>query len=563
VSVRPLVALTSLLIMGIGPQLSTSQAAQAPAAAAAPAAAPANASSPTTASPAADAKPVQRFDVHEYRVLGNTVMSNRAIEGVLYPLLGDGETISDVDAARAALENAYHTAGFATVFVDVPPQEIEEGVVRLRVTEGRTRVRTISGARYFSEGKILAELPATQPGTVPNLIQLQAQLATVNAETTDKSVSPVLKAGPVPGTMDLALKVDDHLPLHGGVDFNNQYTPDTKTLRATVSLSYNNLFGELDSLTAQYTFTPQKTGQVSVVNANYGFRPIGDGIRPSISFTNSSSSVATIGTLGVLGDGQIYGARISMPIVFLSGNLQSLVLGLDYKHFRNTINLDSSGAQASTGTTIQPISYLNASLGYLGAWQITSKSGAVSQLASFDLTLNAGPRGLANRTSNFADTRFMARGNYIYFRSDASFTQKLPANMQLILRASGQAALEPLVTYEQDSIAGSDGVRGYLEAEVLSDTAFKGTIQLQSPQLAPRGFVLGDGFVFFDAGRGRTLDALSGEPGATNLRSWGLGLDLFPGHAVTGALTFADPLRQGPRTKANEPRVLFDVKGSF
>jgi hemolysin activation/secretion protein len=543
--------------MGICPLFSTSEAAPAPGAVAANAAAAAGATA------GADSKPVQRFDVHEYRVLGNTVMPNRAIEGVLYPLLGDGKTISDVDSARAALENAYHTAGFATVFVDVPPQEIADGVVRLRVTEGRTRVRTISGARYFSEGKILAELPATRPGTVPNLIDLQAQLAAVNAETTDKSVTPILKAGPVPGTMDLALKVDDHLPLHGGIDFNNQYTPDTETLRATVSLSYNNLFGELDSLAAQYTFTPQKTGQVSVVNANYGFRPIVDGIRPSISFTNSSSSVATIGTLGVLGDGQIYGGRLGVPIVFLPGNLQTLLLGLDYKHFRNTINLDSSGAQGSTGTTIQPISYVNASLGYLGAWQLTSKSGAVSQLASFGLTLNAGPRGVANRTANFADTRFMARGNYVYFRSDASFTQRLPANLQLILRASGQAALEPLVTYEQDPIAGSDGVRGYLEAEVLSDTAYKGTIQLQSPQIAPHGFVLGDGFVFFDAGRGRTLDALSGEPGATTLRSWGLGLDLFPGHAVTGSLTFADPLNKGPRTRANEPRVLFDVKGAF
>ena len=513
--------------------------------------------------PAADAKPLPHFDVHEYRVLGNTVMSNRDIEGVLYPLLGDAKTITDVNAASVALEDAYHKAGFATVFVDVPPQEIEDGVVRLHVTEGRTRVRTISGARYFSEGKILAELPATQPGTVLNVIQLQAQLGTVNAETTDKSVTPILKAGPVPGTMDLALKVDDHLPLHGGVDFNNQYTPDTESLRTTVSLSYNNLFGELDSLAAQYTFTPQKTGQVSLVNAIYGFRPIGDGIRPSISFTNSSSSVATIGTLGVLGDGQVYGTRVSAPLMFLPGNIQTLVAGLDYKHFRNTINLGSSGAQSSTATTIQPISYLNASLGYLGSWQVTSQAGAVSQLMSFDITVNAGPRGVANRTENFANTRFLARGNYVYFRSDASFSQRLPANLQLILRASGQAALEPLVEYEQDSIAGADGVRGYLEAEVLSDTAFKGTIQLQSPPIAPHGYMLGDGFVFFDAGRGHTLDALPGEPGNTTLRSWGIGLDLFPGHPVSGSLTFADPLRQGPRSKANEPRVLFDLKGSF
>jgi len=509
----------------------------------------------------AEDKPVQRFDVHEYRVLGNTVMSNRDIEGVLYPLLGDGKTIDDVDTARGALEKAYHDAGYATVFVDIPPQEINEGIVRLRVTEGKTRVRTISGARYSAEGKILDELPAVKPGTVPNMKELQTQLANVNAQTTDKSVTPVLKAGPVPGTMDVALKVDDHLPLHGGIDFNNQYSPDTEPLRATASLSYNNLFGELDSLSTQYTFTPQKTGQVSVVSANYGFRPVAGGLHPSVSFINSSSDVATVsgtgGALGVLGDGQVYGARLGIPLEYVPGNIQSLTLGLEYKHFRNTIGLTPVDDATGPTTTIQPISYLNASLGYQGSWQLAS------QLISFDFTANAGPRGWGNRTTNFETTRYLAHGNYFYLRSNLAFTQRLPLNMQLIVRGTLQESLEPLVVYEQASLSGADGVRGYLEAEILSDSAYKGSIQFQSPQWAPHGFILGDGFIFFDAGRGHRNDALSSESTADTLRSWGLGLDLLPGHFISGTLTIADPLNETTRTRKNEPRILFDLKSTF
>ena len=519
---------------------------------------PADASPPTP--PSADS---QRFDVHEYRVLGNSVLSNRQIEGVLYPLLGDGKTITDVQAARAALESAYHSLGFATVFVDVPPQEVTDGIVRLRVTEGRLRTRTITGARYFSEGKILEALPATQPGTVPNLVTLQQQLNAVNTQTGDRSVVPVLKAGPDPGTMDLALKVDDHLPLHGSVDLNNQYTPDTSSLRATFSLSYDNLFAELDSLAAQYTMTPQHTGEVGVFNTSYSFHPVGPGIRPSISFTDSKSNVATIGTLGVLGDGQVVGGRVNFPFVQLPGDIQSLTVGLDYKHFRNTINLDSTGAQTSSGALIEPISYVNFSFAYAGAWQRAAQSGIVEQTGSFGITANVGPRGLANETENFDNTRFMGRGNYAYLRSDASFTTRLPGALQLTLRGSGQAAQDPLVVYEQDSVTGADGVRGYLEAEVLADTAVKGTIQLQSPPISNHKFLLGDGFLFFDAGRAHTIEALPGEPDHTLLRSWGGGLDLLPGHSITGILTIAEPLLPGPRTKAHEPRVLFDVKGSF
>lgn len=513
---------------------------------------------PAATPPAADASAQQRFDVHEYRVLGNTVFSNREIEGVLYPRLGDGKTFDDVKAAQAALEAAYHSAGYATVFVDIPPQEVTDGVVRLRVTEGRLRTRTISGARYFSEGKLLEQLPATQPGQVPKLPELQRELNAVNTQTADRSVVPVLKAGPDPGTMDLALTVNDHLPLHGSLDLNNDYTADTSSLRATVGLSYDNLFGDLDSISLQYTGSPQDTGQVSVANATYGFAPFAGGIRPSLSFTNSSSNTATIGTLGVLGKGQIYGARVSVPLVQLPGELQTLNLGIDYKHFRNTISL------AESGDTIEPISYVNAILGYAGAWQRAGQSGSVQQTWSFDVTGNFGPRGLANQTLNFDNTRYQARGNYAYLHADGSFSTRLPGDLLLLLRASGQDALDPLVVYEQMSVTGSDGVRGYLEAEALGDTAWKGTVQLGSPPVVyPHGFPLGDGFLFFDAGRTHNIYALPGEPRHVMLRSWGAGLNLLPGHKISGTLTWGVPLLDGPRTRAHDSRVMFDVKGAF
>jgi hemolysin activation/secretion protein len=513
--------------------------------------------SAANASGAPEAGAAAKFDVHEYRVLGNTVMSNRDIEGVLYPRLGDDKTLDDVEAARSALESAYHALGFATVFVDIPPQEVAEGVIRLRVTEGRLRERTISGARYFSERRILSELPATQPGEVPNLGTVQKQLNALNAQTIDRSVVPVLKAGPEPGTMDLALKVDDHLPLHGSLELNNQYTPDTKPLRATAALSYNNLFADLDSISAQYTAAPQKWDQVGVFNASYSFHPLGDRVRPSLSFTNSSSNVATIGTLGVLGDGQVVSGHLGVPLLQLPGDQQSLLLGLDYKHFRNTIDL------AGTGATIEPISYLNASLGYTGSWQRQVPSRGVQQFGSIDVAANFGPRGFANSASDFANSRFQARGNYAYVHADGSFATQLPAGLLLTLRGAGQIALEPLVVYEQESIAGANGVRGYLEAESLGDSAVSGSVQLQSPPISIHAFRYGDTFMFFDAGRSHEIDALPGEIGHTLLRSFGAGLDLLPWHGITGALTWADPLVSGPRTKAYQSRVLFDLKGSF
>jgi hemolysin activation/secretion protein len=513
---------------------------------------------------AADASaPTPHFDVHEYRVLGNTVLDNRQIEGVLYPLLGDGKTMVDVEAARTALENAYHALGYATVFVDIPPQQISESVVRLKVTEGRIRERSISGAKYFSEGKILEALPATDPGTVPRIPQLQQQITALNQQTPDRSVTPVLKAGPQPGTMDLALNVDDHLPLHGSLDLNNQYTQDTRPLRAVVGLSYNDLFAALDSISAQFNTAPQSTGQVDVLNVDYGFRPLGPGIRPSLSFTNSASDVTTVGTLGVLGDGQVYGARILFPVSMQPGNVQSLTLGLDYKHFRNTINLANTDGQGGATSDILPMAYANLSLTYAGMWQRTDKDGRVTQSLVFDASANGGPRGITNETLNFDNSRFQARGNYSYLRSDIGFTTALPWNFQLALKVSGQAAEDPLVVYEQDTLTGSEGVRGYLEAEVLSDDGIKETVQLTSPSLRGHQFLLGDAFVFFDAGHAHFLATLPGQPTFVDLRSAGAGLEILPGHAVTGTFSWAYTLLPGPITKDHDSRFLFDVRGAF
>jgi hemolysin activation/secretion protein len=81
--------------------------------------------------PATVAAPEAHFDIHEYRVLGNTTLATRDIERLLYPLLGDHKSIADVEVARTALEKAYHDRGFATVFIDIPEQDVADAVVRL------------------------------------------------------------------------------------------------------------------------------------------------------------------------------------------------------------------------------------------------------------------------------------------------------------------------------------------------------------------------------------------------------------------------------------------------
>lgn len=508
----------------------------------------ADAPAPVSRDAGTTAKP---FDVMEYRVVGNTVLEPRLIERLLYPLLGAAKTMTDLETARTALEKLYHDQGFATVFVDIPPQTITDGVVRLRVTEGRIERTVINGAHYFPERDVISRLPATTPGTVLQVSKLQAQLAAVNTETPDRSVVPILKAGSAPGTVDLSLQVSDTLPLHGSLELNNQATIGTRSLRSIATLSYGDMFGRLDSLSLQYQGTPQQLDQVRVIAVNYVAHAFESGLQPSAMYINSNSNVPAAGTLGVLGIGEITGLRLAYALPSPASSVQALTVGADYKHFRNTIS------QNATTAFDTPISYLNLSLAYTGSWHTDHVTTAASVVA------NLGPRGVVNNPSAFANDRYQGRANYFDVRFDIGTMIKLPADFGLKLRVAGQGATEPLITNEDFSIAGVDGVRGYLESEELGDKALKETVQLNSPGLHLKERTLGDAYVFFDAGTMSVIDSLPSEPSGAHLRSWGAGFDLLPAQKITASLTWAKALTAASVTHAGESRFLFVLRGSF
>jgi hemolysin activation/secretion protein len=501
---------------------------------------------------APDPAKTPHFDVGEIRVLGNSTLAPIDIERIIYPFVGPGKTINDLNAARVALENAYHSRGYGTVFVDLPEQELVDGLVRLKVTEGRLASVQISGTRYFSNRRILAAMPEARPGVVPNLPKLQEQISAVNAASAERSVVPILKAGTQPGTVALALKVQDHLPLHASIELNNQQTQGTRALRGLISLSYDNLFGRLDQISLLYEDAPQQPDQVGVLAANLAVHLYDGGPALSMYYIDSKTNVVSAGTLGVLGKGSIYGLRLPVSFANSADFSSTLTYGLDYKHFLQSITVDPQ-----TGFNT-PNSYLELSMDYSAAWRSEHLQ------TTLDTAANFGSRQLVNDTAHFAAARYQGRANFFFLRGSAAATYILPAGFQLTGRLSGQGAVEPLISNEYFSIAGSDGVRGYLESEEFGDDAIKGTFQVASPQWRPGSHaVAADMFIFFDDGRVTFLSPLPGQPTHAQLRSAGLGIDLLASRHFSAALTWAYPLVSASVTSAGDSRVLFVVRGSL
>ena len=161
---------------------------------------------------------------------GGKLLSRDETETAVYPFLGPYRDADDVEQARAALEQAYRAKGYQTVTVQVPPQHARTGIITLNVVQGEVGRINVVGSRYFSIDQIKREAPSLQEGASPNFTQVAHDLVVLN-QLSDRRVTPTLRAGEIPGTVDVDLNVKDTMPLHGSLEINNRYSANTTPLR--------------------------------------------------------------------------------------------------------------------------------------------------------------------------------------------------------------------------------------------------------------------------------------------------------------------------------------------
>lgn len=517
-----------------------------------PAAAPAPTGPAPTAPASAAPAPARRIDLMEFRVEGNTILPQRDIEAALYPFLGPDRAVDDVEKARAALEELYGKRGYPTVSASIPPQSGAGGVVVLQVAErpiGRLRV---VGARYVAPSAIKAGVPSLTEGKVPRMAELQAELAAAN-QLPDRTITPALRAGRAPDTIDVDLKVEDHLPLHGSLELNNRRSQQTTALRTSGSLSYDNLWQRGDSASIGFQVAPQRLNDSKVGTVGYVFRIPDSRMSLSASYVQTDSNVSTGASGNVIGKGKTFGLRLLMPLEGAEGFTHSLSVGADYKDLTQDVGL---GGQF----TSSPISYVPFSASYLASW-----SGARST-TDLSTALVMGFNGIGSGQQDYDNKRLRARADFAYVKADFDHTHTLPYNIEVYARAQALMSPTPLVSSEQLSVGGLDTVRGYLESETLGDYGGAGQFELRSPPLAR--FVGGpltklQFLTFVDAGATKVRLPGAGENDSQTVASAGVGASLRLFDHIGGEIDNATVLIKGPTSKKGANRVLFRLYGDF
>ncbi|MDB5989916.1 MAG: fhaC1 [Herbaspirillum sp.] len=468
------------------------------------------------------------FDINRFDISGNTLLSAQSIDDLVAPFTGKHRDFSDVMSALEALENAYHARGYQLVRIDLPEQELDQGVIRLNVVQIKIGRVKIEGNKYFNDANIRRSLPDLNEWEVPNMTDISNSLKLANENPSKKTIM-TMQTGAQDDAVDATLAISDESAWTTSANFDNTGNQQTGRTHAGVVLQNANIFGMDDVLSLQYTTTVEKPSQVRVYGAGYHMPlySLGDSMDFFANYSSVDSGTLTVGSvstgtldIAVTGNGALYGTRYNHNLPTWGSYESKLIYGLDYKAYKSSEMI--FGTDFGNSITVHPISAT-----YLGSYSQDKRylSGAVTLLHNI-------PGGSRGGQADFTAARAGAADDYNALRFSASAIQELPAAWQVRAIINGQYTADALVAGEQFGAGGASSVRGFEEREVSNDSGVVGNLEVYTPPLCKNANWQCRMLAFYDTAYTKHNHGLQGEPNQISISSMGVGVRLAYGKSV-------------------------------
>ena len=457
--------------------------------------------------------PAPRFDIERFDVQGNTLLETAEIDAAVGRYTGKSKDFADVQRALEALQQRYQRRGYGAVQVTLPEQELEKGVIVLRVIEPRLGKVVVEGNKFFDNDNIRRGFPALKEGATPNVVQIgqESRLANENAA---KRTTVLLRAGENETEVDATIRVRDEKFWRASVSLDNTGSPTTGMWRLGFGYQHSNLFNRDHTLTLQYQLDPEPLRDFD------DLKVLGVGYRIPLYQHNASidflAGYSTIGSasgqviqgiaFNVAGSGTIFGVRYNYMLPRIAGWTDyehRLSLGLDYKAFQNQVAQVTGGVAGPNLTpevTVHPVSLTynatkrmdRAELGFYGSVAHNfHPHGNDASAEKFN-----SPPGVGVRPG-------VGRPNYTVWRYGANFIRAFENDVQVRANLTGQYSRDALVPGEQFGMGGWDSLRGMREREAANDRGLRGSLEVYSPDLSAK-FTIPNGrlrvLAFYDWG---------------------------------------------------------------
>ncbi len=434
----------------------------------------------------------------------------------LKPFLGQTMSRKLIAQIEAAIAQDYRDLNYPFVSLSTPEQEIDQGVLQVRVIEFRVDNVSVTGAPAGEADHIRREI-GLQPGDAINARELTYDLDAINRYPF-RQVQAAFTPGAELGETRLMLSASEQKPWQAYAGYSNDGSPSTSFDRYFVGGAVGGLLGHDSVLSAQATTSRDvldgdKDPHYESLALNYSL-PVGRrGLIEASGDTLTTYEVSDPFTVRLRESEASLGYRLAVSNFYDDRGLTDVRFGIETRH--------QTGSTYFSGTDVYDVS-MDVYQAYLGLHHAASDAVGA---ANWDFALHMSPGGVNNGNSaeqfDIYSQGRMRGSTYSYLTGSYSRQTMLGQNLDLTTEVFGQFSPVALPRTEAAGLGGDYLVRGYTLDNGAADTSLVVRNELHGSGAAWKDGNV-DPYAFVDLGYGRDNFARVN----TDLASLGAGANL-------------------------------------
>lgn len=448
-----------------------------------------------------------KFVINKIDINNSAILTKEEISAITAKYEGRELGLKDLYQAVAEINELYQKKNYIAAKAVLPPQKIEDGVVKIQLVEGRFGEILVEGNKYTKSSYIIDRI-SLHSGDLVKLDQLQKDIFYFN-NTNDVGMRAELRPGKEFGTTDCILRLKEPEEWQVTMFSDNAGRSESGLYRIGMVFANNSLFGNRESLIINPIWTKGTlAGSVSYTVPVNNF-----GTRLGVSYSKNQVDIISgpYETMDIQGNSSDFGLSLSHPFTVEAKRKVEGYAELHWKEsstdfFGNTL-LDSTVKTATIGSNIRTIDDK-------GVWY-----------NQFSIT-------------GIDATKKDAYGGKHFWRFNLSTIrqQELSNSRSIIWHLSSQMTdKREMPSSEQFSLGGMSSVKGYQEGLLSGDQGYYAGVEYDFPLQTTKKV---KGLVFMD--HGSTYNAYNnGSQNRDFLTSAGIGMILnyspdFFGKVVVG-----------------------------
>lgn len=476
----------------------------------------------------------KNIQVKGFQVDASVILTPEEIRGVLAPYEGKTLSLADLFEAVAGLNKLYADKEMPTARAFLPPQEISDGMVKIRLVEARVGEIHVGKVTQVTPEFVRARV-SLAPGDLVSVPRLEADLLRFN-RLHEVQLRASVQPGKAPGTTDLNLEAAEPKRNQYSVFVDNAGRYTVGEERIGFSARRLGLTERGDNLLFAATFSEGSDSYYLGYSVPLDARDL----KLDVSYSRGGIDVVegSFVPLDVSGESQDFTVGLTRPLVVQAGRLWNA-----YGRASAKESISKFGGATQVNQDLMVLS-----AGVSGEQQDEASAWTL------DVNLNQGIK------------HFGGESAFTALRANAAWLERFTPRTQLLLRGGAQYSGNDLLpASEQFQLGGSASVRGYSEGLLSGRSGYLVSAELRYALQDPEQYLtlspdapLYTGFVFLDHGgafpyRPAPLHDVTGDDFLTGA---GLGLLVDWKSKVSARLAVAWPLRDNPgEAVVREPRL--------